>query len=81
MNLEFRPSFEKEVAQLSTSNLKRVKKLILDILQHPFEGIGKPEPLKHAWTGCWSRRIDKKNRLIYQVVDNQLILLSCCGHY
>ena len=84
MNLVFEEGFEKEVNRLSRSdpnNLKKVKKLILDILEHPFEGIGKPEPLKYEWSGCWSHRIDKKNRLIYKVIDNAIIILSCDGHY
>lgn len=84
MNLVFEEGFEQEINRLSKSdsnNLKKVKKLILDILEHPFEGIGKPEPLKYEWSGCWSRRIDKKNRLIYKVIDNAVIILSCDGHY
>ena len=84
MNLVFEEGFEQEINRLSKSdsnNLKKVKKLILDILEHPFEGIGKPEPLKYEWSGCWSRRIDKKNRLIYKVIDKAVIILSCDGHY
>lgn len=84
MNLEFKPSFEKDLECLSkndSANKRKVQKLILDILEHPFEGIGKPEPLKYEWSGCWSRRLDKKNRLIYKVTDDTLILFSCRSHY
>ena len=47
--------------------LKRINALIKDIETTPFTGIGKPEPLKHDLTGCWSRRIDETNRLLYRV--------------
>lgn len=49
--------------------LQRINLLIADILRDPFEGIGKPEPLRHVLSGAWSRRIDEKNRLVYYVTD------------
>ena len=61
--------------------LKRINRLIQDILSHPFEGIGKPEPLKKNLSGFWSRRIDETNRLIYAVDDNYLTIISCRYHY
>ena len=61
--------------------LKRINKLILDTQRSPFEGIGKPEPLKENLSGFWSRRIDETNRLVYAVDDNNLIIISCCYHY
>ena len=61
--------------------LKRINKLILDTQRSPFEGIGKPEPLKENLSGFWSRRIDDANRLIYAVDDNQLTIIACCYHY
>ena len=60
--------------------LKRVNALIKDIERHPFEGIGKPEPLKHR-PGYWSRRIDEQNRIVYNVKEGQLYIVSCRGHY
>ncbi|WP_283710711.1 Txe/YoeB family addiction module toxin [Pseudoalteromonas prydzensis] len=61
--------------------LKRINKLINDVKRSPFEGIGKPEPLKENLSGFWSRRIDDTNRLIY-VVDNQAVtIISCRYHY
>lgn len=61
--------------------LKRINKLILDTQRSPFEGIGKPEPLKENLTGFWSRRIDDTNRLVYAIDHNQLIIISCRYHY
>lgn len=61
--------------------LKRINKLIIDTKRSPFDGIGKPEPLKENLSGFWSRRIDESNRLVYAVDDNQLIIISCRYHY
>lgn len=61
--------------------LKRINKLILDAQRSPFDGIGKPEPLKENLSGFWSRRIDDTNRLVYVVEDNQLTIISCRYHY
>ncbi|MDC7223903.1 MAG: Txe/YoeB family addiction module toxin [Spirochaetales bacterium] len=61
--------------------LKRVNELIRDIKRHPFEGIGKPEPLKYQLQGCWSRRIDQEHRLVYEVVDSGISIISCRFHY
>lgn len=61
--------------------LKRINKLITDTKRSPFDGIGKPEPLKENLSGFWSRRIDESNRLVYAVEDNQLIIISCRYHY
>ena len=61
--------------------LKRINKLILDSKRSPFEGIGKPEPLKENLAGFWSRRIDDTNRLVYVVDENQLTIISCRYHY
>jgi toxin YoeB len=61
--------------------LKRINKLIIDTKRSPFEGIGKPEPLKENLSGLWSRRIDETNRLVYAVTDSHLTVLSCRYHY
>lgn len=61
--------------------VKRINKLIKDIIRNPFEGIGKPEALKDNLTGYWSRRIDSKNRLIYSYDNKQVIIFSCKDHY
>ena len=61
--------------------LKRINRLIDDILRHPFEGIGKPEPLKHALSGAWSRRISDEHRLVYLVEEQSVIILQTRYHY
>lgn len=61
--------------------LRRINTLIKDILRHPCEGIGKPEPLKGNLSGWWSRRIDTANRIIYRQADNVIIIAACKNHY
>ncbi|WP_315707637.1 Txe/YoeB family addiction module toxin [Brenneria uluponensis] len=61
--------------------LKRINKLINDVKRSPFDGIGKPEPLKENLTGFWSRRIDDTNRLVYAVSDSAITMISCRYHY
>nr|WP_296236368.1 Txe/YoeB family addiction module toxin [Psychrobacter sp. UBA5136] len=61
--------------------LKRINKLITECMRTPFEGIGKPEPLKENLSGFWSRRIDDANRLVYAVDDSYLTIISCRYHY
>ncbi len=61
--------------------LKRINKLISDTQRTPFEGIGKPEPLRANLSGFWSRRIDENNRLVYVVDDYHLTIISCRYHY
>lgn len=61
--------------------LDRINKIIRDTRRSPFEGIGKPEPMKKSLVGFWSRRIDKTNRLVYAFDDNRLSIISCRYHY
>ena len=61
--------------------LKRINQLIRDTERDPFNGIGKPEPLRGDLSGFWSRRIDDTNRLVYRVNGELLEILSCKGHY
>lgn len=61
--------------------LKRINKLIIDTKRSPFEGIGKPEPLKENLSGFWSRRVDESNRLVYAVSDGHITVISCRYHY
>ena len=62
--------------------LKRINLLIADIVRDdPFEGIGKPEALKHALAGAWSRRIDEANRLVYVASDDRVTILQARYHY
>lgn len=60
---------------------RRLNRLIGESLRTPFEGTGKPEPLKENLSGCWSRRITEEHRLIYRVKDDALEILCCVGHY
>ncbi len=61
--------------------LKKINELIKDIQRTPYEGIGKPEPLKYDLTGLWSRRIDREHRLVYQIRGEELLIYSCRFHY
>jgi toxin YoeB len=61
--------------------LKRINQLIKDTQRTPFEGIGKPEPLKFDMSGLWSRRINQEHRLIYQVQDSYIVIVQCRYHY
>ena len=61
--------------------LKRINDLLKDVQRNPYEGIGKPEPLRKNLSGCWSRRIDETNRLVYRIQDGSLYILACRGHY
>ena len=61
--------------------LKKINSLIKEIKSSPFEGTGKPEPLKHNLSGAWSRRINKEHRLIYEVDEDIVYILSLKGHY
>ncbi len=61
--------------------LKRIAMLTRAIVENPFDGIGKPEPLKHQLTGKWSRRIDRENRLVYSIENQTIYVYSLKGHY
>lgn len=61
--------------------LKRINRLINDVRRSPFEGVGKPEPLKENLSGFWSRRVDDSNRLVYAVDEAAITIISCRYHY
>lgn len=61
--------------------LKRVNMLLKDTIRSPFEGVGKPEPLKGDLSGYWSRRINDEHRLVYGVTKDELIVIACRFHY
>ena len=63
------------------SILKKINQLIKDIERNPFDGIGKPEPLKANLSGWWSRRIDGTHRIVYRIVENNLEIAQCKEHY
>lgn len=68
-------------AKLDKKIYKKICTLIKDIEREPFSGIGKPEALKHELSGFWSRRINDKHRLVYTIIDNNIIIISCKYHY
>ena len=83
-SLEFDPAAFEDLAWWVEQNRKkalRIIKLIKEVQRDPFTGTGKPEPLKHELSGCWSRRIDKEHRLVYQVNDDKIRNLACRYHY
>jgi toxin YoeB len=82
--LVFEEDAQRDIQSHLMSEPKLVKKifdLIADIQKHPFEGIGKPEALKHLLAGFWSRRISDKHRLVYQITDDKIIIVRCKDHY
>lgn len=61
--------------------VKRINRLLKEMQRDPFKGIGKPEPLKWNLSGAWSRRIDDANRLVYTVINDDIVVLSAKDHY
>ncbi len=84
MQVTFSPKAKEDLDYWLHSNkaiTRKIVTLIEAIMLSPFEGIGKPEPLKHNLAGYWSRRINKEHRLIYEVTDDVVFILSAKGHY
>lgn len=69
------------LADLNKKTLKRINFLIKEIQREPFEGIGKPESLKHALSGYWSRRINQEYRIVYKVENDDLLIAQLRHHY
>ena len=67
--------------KLDKKMYRQIVELIKDIDRSPFEGLGKPEPLKYELSGFWSRRINNEHRLVYQVTDTEIIIAACKYHY
>lgn len=61
--------------------MKKINELLKDIARNPFDGIGKPEPLKHKYAGFWSRRIDSEHKLIYLYKEGEIFIAKCRFHY
>ena len=84
MRLVFTPHGWEDYAHWQTADramLKRINRLIEDVLRDPFTGIGKPEQLKHALAGAWSRRINDEHRLVYLVDGDDVVILQARFHY
>ena len=70
-----------EVIRTDKRMAKQVIKLIDDTVRNPFSGLGKPEPLKMELRGFWSKRVDKKNRMVYRVTSEAIEIIAIKGHY
>jgi toxin YoeB len=85
MELAWTENAKKDLAFWRESNngaiQQKITSLLANILEHPFSGLGKPEPLKYRMSGCWSRRISQEHRLVYRVVGETVEVLSCRWHY
>ncbi|MGH8893573.1 MAG: Txe/YoeB family addiction module toxin [Actinomycetes bacterium] len=84
MRLVFTPNGWEDYTHWLTADramLKRINRLIDDVLRDPFEGIGKPEQLRHALAGAWSRRISEEHRLVYLVDGDDVVILQARYHY
>jgi toxin YoeB len=85
MEIIFLPDAEDDLQYwISTGNksiLKKIAQLIDDIKIHPYSGLVKPEQLKHKLSGAWSRRINREHRLVYEISDDVVLILSAKGHY
>jgi toxin YoeB len=67
--------------KLDKKMVRKINVLIKAIHRTPFEGIGKPEPLKFDLSGYWSRRIDQEHRLVYKVLEKEIVIIACRYHY
>ncbi|MPZ00522.1 MAG: Txe/YoeB family addiction module toxin [Actinophytocola sp.] len=81
--LAFHAQGWEDVSYWALNNRATAKRLLrlIDVLRDPFSGIGKPEPLKHAMPGAWSRRITDEHRLVYLVTDKEIVILQARYHY
>lgn len=83
-SIVFKPQAFEDYSSWASDNRKtydKIMKLIIECTKQPFEGTGKPERLKHELSGCWSRRITDEHGLVYQVTDEEIIIISCKFHY
>ncbi len=84
MNLTFAPQAWEDYRywqETDQKTLVRIHELIRDILRSPFSGIGKPEPLKHALKGYWSRRINGEHRIVYKLAPDAVLIAQLRYHY
>ena len=84
MNLTFKPTAWEQYCYWQAQDkavFKKINALLKECQRHPFEGSGKPEPLKTNLSGYWSRRINREHRLVYQVTSEAIIIVQCRYHY
>ncbi|WP_028525324.1 Txe/YoeB family addiction module toxin [Runella limosa] len=82
--VEFDLDAFEQLSEWASTNKKvhsRICRIIVETARNPFEGIGKTEPLKGNFAGCWSRRITDEHRMVYKVYDNSVRILALEGHY
>lgn len=85
--IEIKQTARNDLIKISKSGdksaIKRIEKIFMELELHPTTGIGKPEQLRYELSGCWSRRINRKDRLIYEINEEKatVIVLSAIGHY
>ena len=81
----YQPKALEDLKYWKKSGQKHIQDKIIAIIKSvqetPFEGIGKPEPFKHQWSGMWSRRINQEHRVIYEIKDNEIHIFSLKDHY
>jgi len=83
-NLEFDLSAFEDLAwwvETDRAQALRIMRLVRDIQRDPFSGLGKAEPLRHELSGCWSRRVNREHRLVYQVQEDKIRIPACRFHY
>jgi len=83
-----KPKAQKDFSRIEKSGqkslIKKLEKMVLELSEHPKTGSGKPEKLKFELSGLWSRRLNKKDRLIYEIIeepDKHVVVISALGHY
>jgi toxin YoeB len=84
VNIELSSQAEADIVhwnRFDPSKMKKIYRLLEDVIKTPYSGLGKPEPLKYDLVGCWSRRIDYEHRLVYKVEGDTLYVASCRFHY
>jgi len=82
--IELREQAEKDYHYWQKHNprhFKKINQLLKSIQNNPFDGIGKPKPLQHNLQNYWSRRISEEHRILYEIIDDTVLILNCRGHY
>lgn len=79
--ITYTDTFKADYLKHDARTTDRIDRLVANIAETPYCGIGKPEALRYELTGFWARRINRKDRLIYEVGDDAVVLVSCRGHY
>lgn len=84
MNVTFTPTALDDLRywiKTDKRQAERILALLEEVRRTPFEGTGKPEPLRFQLAGCWSRRIDREHRLVYQMEEKEIVVIACRYHY